>query len=105
MTKDEKSLLVFFETRVVDYSGGVNTQYMNPTDMEIAKKWNESGFCKFGRISSEFISGDAPKVQRGTHWCKLSDDAFETAHKLRKLRADRGWTNRSWTTTDEKRAE
>ena len=40
LSKDEKSLLLFLETRAVDYGGRVNVQHMNLEDMEIAKRWN-----------------------------------------------------------------
>jgi len=41
MTKNERSLLLYLETRAVDYGGIVDTRHMNQDDMEIAKEWNK----------------------------------------------------------------
>lgn len=97
MTKDEKSLLLFFETRQVDYGGRVNIQHMNNEDGDIAEKWNKKGFIGFGRIVIRNHNSD------GTHWCKLSDEAFKIAHKLRFERANRMWENKTWLSTGESR--
>ena len=97
MTKDEKSLLLFLETRQVDYGGRVNIQHMNKTDMKIGERWNKQGFVGFGKIVMRNHNSD------GTHWCKLSDDAFKVAVKLRRERADRMWQNKTWLSTEENR--
>lgn len=98
MTKDERSLLLFFETRAVDHSGRVQTAHMNADDMEIATRWDAEGFVRFGRIAAEHRS------EHGTHWCSLSDDAWSLVHAERKARAGRTWQTRHWQTTEEKRA-
>jgi hypothetical protein len=95
LTKDQKSLLLFLETRQVDYGGRVNATHMNNEDMKIAEKWNEEGFVLFGRIVIRNHNSD------GAHWCKLSNEAFEMAHKLRIERADRMWLNKTWLSTEE----
>lgn len=84
MTSDEKSLLLFLETQAVDYGGLVETKKrMNKEDFDIAKKWNEEGFVKFGRIKFHSIIG------KSTHWCELSDEAWNIAHAERKARCAR----------------
>ena len=93
MTKDERSLLLFLETRAVDYGGRVNLVHMNKEDMEIAEKWNKEVFIEFGRIVARNINSD------GSSWCKLSEEAFKLAHKERKARAKRMWQNRTWLST------
>ncbi len=93
MSKDERSLLLFLETRQVDYGGRVNLQHMNKEDMDIAQKWNNEGFIGFGRIVARNINSD------GSSWCKLSEEAFKLAHKERKARAKRMWENRTWIST------
>ena len=80
MTSDERNLLLYLETRAVDYGGLVDTNHMNKEDMDIAKKWNEEGFLKFGRIRFRSIT------TVGTHWCELSDEAWNLAHTERKAR-------------------
>lgn len=94
MTKDERSLLLFFEVACVDQSGGLNTQHMTADDMEIAKRWDSEGFIGFGRINSAIVfNGDRPKT--ATHWITLSDEAWELAHKERRARSNRIQQN-SW---------
>jgi len=97
MTKDERSLLLFLESRATDQSGRVQTRHMNEADMKIVERWNAEGFVKFGRIRSADLS------DLGSHWCFLSDEAWTLAHAERKARAYRTWTNRQWKTTDENR--
>lgn len=97
MSKDERSLLLFLETRAVDYGGRVNLQHMNKEDMDITEKWNKEGFLEFGRIVMRNHNSD------GTNWCKLSDEAWKLAHKERKARAERMWKNKTWLSTEESR--
>lgn len=51
LTKNEKSLLLFFETAYVDFAGKLNPAHMNDDDRKIADRWNKSGYVKFGRVS------------------------------------------------------
>ena len=55
LTKAERSLLLMFECCVVDRYGGVESIRMNREDFDIADRWNESGFVRFGRIYSKDI--------------------------------------------------
>ena len=82
MTSDERNLLLYFETRAVDHGGLVDTKHMNREDMEIANKWNDEGFVKFGRIKSHSIAVS-------THWCELSEEPWDSAHAERKARHKR----------------
>ncbi len=82
MTSDERNLLLYLETRAVDHGGIVDTKHMNKEDMDIAGKWNNEGFVKFGRIKFHSIIV-------GTHWCELSDEAWNIAHAERKARCAR----------------
>ena len=89
MTRDERNLLLFFETQAVDHGGLVDLKQrrgqvgiMNKEDFDIAKKWNEEGFVKFGRIKFHSII-------EATHWCELSDEAWGIAHAERKARCTR----------------
>jgi hypothetical protein len=97
MTKEERSLLLFFEDCAVNKSGRVNSTHMNDADREIAQKWNLSGFVEWGRIASEHLSS------LGNNWCLLSEQAWEIASAERKARAGRLWSKRSWATTKEKK--
>lgn len=85
MTKDERSLLLYLETRAVDYGGKVDTRHMNKEDMELAKQWNQEGFVRFGRIKFH----DIDTFTKSTHWCEFSDEAWELAHKEKRARYER----------------
>ena len=96
-SREELSLLLFFESRAVDYGGRVNTIHMNEQDMAIAARWTNGGFIKFGRIRAADHNKD------GTHWCLLSDGAMVEAQAERRARASRMWSNRIYKTTAENR--
>lgn len=86
-TKDEKSLLLFFETAAVDYGGTLESIRMNAEDFAIAKRWNETGFVKFGRIAFKDIKNHAGIAR--DHWCVLSEEAWNLAHAERRARCER----------------
>ena len=76
MTKDERSLLLFFETCIVDQAGKVDTRRMNYEDMKIASAWNENDFVRFGRIKFTDISKQPSRlIPNYTHWYELSEEA------------------------------
>lgn len=83
MTSDERNLLLYLETRAVDYGGKVDAQHMNKEDFDIVQKWNKEGFVKFGRIKFHSIIG------KSTHWCELSEEAWNLAHAERRARCKR----------------
>jgi len=89
LTKDEKSLLLFFETCEVDNSCIVNTLHMNDKDFEIAKKWNENGFVTFKRMPMAYIQYLFPRNINKTHYVILSEEATKMANLLRQERAKR----------------
>jgi hypothetical protein len=96
MNRDERSLLLFLETRAVDHGGLVDTVHMNEDDVEIAKRWTKEGFLEYGRVC-------AADVKSCTAWVELSEEAWELAHKERRARADRMWAKRTWRSTAEYR--
>ena len=95
-----KSLLLYLETRAVDYSGRVDGRYMNDEDTEMAKKWNDEGYLEFGRVCSDDLRSNA-----GSLSVHLSEQAYADVARFRKERAERGWKNRNYRTTKEKRSE
>lgn len=90
MTKDEKSLLLFLETRAVDYAGRVNAKHMNESDFNIAIRWDKEEFIMFGRIRSKDINSN------GAYFCRLTDKAMKLAHNERLARSKRMWKGRSY---------
>lgn len=99
MNNDQISLLLYLETRAVDYDGKVAMEKMNKEDLEQAKAWNESKFIGFGRICLKDID---KRQLSSSSWIELSEEAWTMAHTQRKLRADRGMASRSWRKTSEK---
>lgn len=97
-TKDQKSLVLYLETRIVDHSGRVDARHMNEDDFEQAEAWARAGFIGFGRI----IAKDA--TAGGAHWARFTDEAWAAAHGERRAKADRTRTKRTYQTTEEKGA-
>lgn len=97
MTKEELSLLLYFEAMVVDDYGRIDERKINAEDRIIAKRWNEEGFIEFGRIAG------APFPHK-SEYVRLSPKAWCAAHNERQLRAARMWHNaRKWKTAAEAR--
>ena len=101
LSKEEKRLLLYLETRCVDYGGVFDAGRMNSDDYKIAKKWNDCGFLQFGRISSASIR---LIPANGMYWCRLSEHAWKLAHQERMARFYRSDEKRAWMTTEEFRA-
>ena len=98
MTREERALLLFFENCAVHHAGKVATVHLNDDDLKIAQNWNAGGFIHYGRVA--FKGCDL----HGSHWCRLSDEAWRLAHAERQAHADRMWLKRPWRTTEEQRA-
>ncbi len=87
LTKDEKSLLMFFETALVEHKGCLDITHMTPGDVTLAKKWNSSGYAGFGHL--------VPRGRtKNTHWCSLSVCAWNDAHNERYARAQKTYFKR-----------
>lgn len=95
LTKDEKSLLLYLETRAVDHGGLINMAQMNCTDVAVAERWAKDKFIKFGRIAADNIKSGT-RTEQITHWCELTDTAFALAHQERIQRARRMLKKRAW---------
>lgn len=94
MTKEERSLLLFFETAAVDHGGPLATKHMNADDRAIATRWHKQGFIEFGRIAASslaiFHSSDR------THYVVLSPWALALAQAERRARIVRLAARRAW---------
>lgn len=97
LTRDQSSLLLYLETRLVDHDGRVCGEHMNCSDSEQAKDWSDSGYIKYGRIASEDCT------RSGSMWVTFSDEAWKDAHRERRARSERCLKNKGYRTTDEKR--
>lgn len=94
-TKSQRSLVVYFESRLVDYSGRVQVAHMNGADVKQAEAWAASGLIGFGRIAW------ADTTPHGTHWVTFTDAAWFAAHTERRARAERIAATRTYRTVAE----
>ena len=97
LSKDQRTLLLYLETCVVDHAGRVNGQHMNDGDFAQAAQWDREGFVGFGRVASECVN------QYGAHWVEFTDESWAAAHAERRARAERTRSRRTYRTTAEKR--
>lgn len=87
LMRKELSILLYVETRAVDYGGVLDGMHMNSDDIEILKRWDEAGFVRFGRIALTDVKSTPTSCK--CYWCDLSDEAWTVAHRERKARAMR----------------
>lgn len=84
-SKDDKSMLVYAETCVVDHGGLLEGQRMNEADLKAMLKFEREGLAKSGRIPARLL-GQFPGQRKPTHWIKFTDFGWEVAHALRRER-------------------
>jgi len=90
MSTDERSLLLYLETRAVDYYGKVDLRRVNADDLAIAKRWAESGFIAWGRLpSAMFLDAKTANARNSMQFVVLSATAWNMAHRERCNRAAR----------------
>ena len=99
LTKDERSLILYLETCVVDRSGRVNAVHMNEDDFKLARKWADKGLIGFGRIVMQDHNQD------GGNWVTFTDAAWKMAHAERKAKGIRCAAARVFSTTREASSE
>lgn len=97
-TQEQKSLIVYLESRCVDATGRVDLRHMNANDVAQAVAWSKVGFIEFGRITAKDVTGS------GGAWVRFTEAAWCAAHRERRARAQRGIACRTWETTQEQRA-
>ncbi len=95
-TKSERSLLLYFEARAVDYGGRWYTDQTNNDDMLTMEKWRDKGWIEYGRIRFSDINSD------GSMWVRIGPRLLKLAQAERRVRMDRMWKNRTYETILEK---
>lgn len=85
MSREERSLLLYLETRAVEKRGIVASSHMNKEEIAIAMGWAEVGFIRFARMKAEFLEEESI----GDHVVELSDIAWRCAALERRRRAAR----------------
>ena len=83
LTRDERGILLYAETCLVDGSGLLTGERMNKADLDALAKFKAAGILDFGRIPARLLSSMKPL----THWVTFTDAAWELAHALRRQRA------------------
>ena len=90
MSKDERSLLLFFESNAVDHRGKISVEHMNDEDHRITEAWDKEKFIRFGRVAlADIITGGQQPVRPRAHWVTLSDKALSLAQEERRARIKR----------------
>lgn len=97
MSGAEKSLLLYLETRMVDYQGRIDNRHLNGVDDEILEEWRRKGYLRFGRI----VFRDSKRHE--SRWVDLPESMMRLAWDLRMEKAREGQKNRSYERTEEKR--
>lgn len=97
LTRDERSILLYAETRVVDAGGLLVGARMNADDIAALKKFQDLGILECGRIPWRVIGGlvhEGPNLEY-THWVTFKEGAWRLVNALRRMRAeaDRGRSN------------
>jgi len=104
LTRREQSLLLYLETRAVDYGGLVDMARVNAEEVDIMGVWADRGYIDFGRVASADIERLKSRASHSpTHWVRLSEEAWQDAARYRRERAERLWQKRTWKTTAELR--
>ena len=88
-TEEEKRILVFLETCLVDRDGKFQSVKMNKDDWVIAEKFKREFLIDFGRLSSESILSKTYQQFPNTHWVRFSERAWEITHGFRREMAER----------------
>jgi hypothetical protein len=84
MSKDERSLLIYVESVSVDYGGLVDSRKINAADRVILKRWHDTQFVFFSRIT--WNSVQMLHDHNNTDLVRLSDEAWKLASEERKAR-------------------
>lgn len=105
MTKQERSLLLFFESGSAEHGGVLEGRCMNEEDFALAARWAKEGFIQFGRLTYKDCTFSKKHGGHKTHWVILSEEAWSLAQQERRERCGRLYAKRWWTTTEEKQAE
>jgi len=91
-SRDFKSLLMYFETCMVDSCGKVKGCKINLEEIAIAKQMTVEGLIEFGRLKfhedRQLKQIDVPNGY--THYVRFSEKAWALAHEFRRERS-RDW--------------
>lgn len=87
LTHDERSILLYAETCLVDRGGLLCGARMNGADMAALKQFEADGALEFGRIPFKLL-GNHGGEPADTHWVTFHEPAWQAAHALRRKRSE-----------------
>lgn len=87
VTKDERSLMLYAETCMVDYGGLLEGVRMNEKDMEALASYKAQGLLDYGRIPHRAM--EAMVARACTMWVEFTPKGWEFAHALRRAQCER----------------
>lgn len=101
LTQDERSVMLYAETTMIDQGGLMQGCRLNEADHAALEKFKALGILDYGRIPfhtiEELLQPPGGVTMRYTHWVTFHEGAWSLAHALRReraLRAERVRTNR-----------
>jgi hypothetical protein len=95
LSRDDRSILLYCECRLVDAGGLLSGTQVNATDLSALNDFKDAGILDYGRIPFHVMESlPAFGGQRNTYWVTFNDAAWKLAHDLRKLRAAAPHTSR-----------
>lgn len=97
LTRDEKSVLLYAETCLVDGGGLLAGVRLNEADHAALEKFKAAGALDYGRIPFHTIE---KLIHPGygvnlTHWVTFHEPAWQAAHALRRSRSQGNSSNRN----------
>lgn len=88
LTKDQRSIIVYAESCLVDRGGLLEARKMNKEDFDNLHMYEREGFLSHGRIPFSVMQSLEGRDWSPTHWITFKDKAWELAHALRRFRAE-----------------
>jgi hypothetical protein len=92
LTKEERSLLLYLESCLVDHHGYINAQRINIDDRATLKAWDEAGYVHYGRLPMWVIQDryrQSKHTEHESHYVRFSEAAWQDAHRERRQRSER----------------
>lgn len=87
LTKNQRSILVYAETCLVDKSGLLSGERMNRQDLDDLDMFQAESYLRYGRIKLDLIPPRSG-ADHFTHWVIFNPRAWALASELRQLRAE-----------------
>ena len=89
LTRDQKSVLLYAETVIVDRGGLLTGARMNADDIANLKTFQDAGLLRFGRIPFALIkkASDSADSYPSTHWIEFTEKAWSLVGELRRTRS------------------